>query len=257
MTEIIYVPINRLSDNGNVRSDTRHTSELQDAIVAVGLVNPLTVFEGSKEGWYQVVSGGRRLSALRALHRARRIVPGLKFTEIPCRLIDKPESEEDGLVYMVAANSQRELPHSDVGRALKLLMLGKRWTLVKTASAWGITPTKARLYLELAHADHEIQRRVDAGEISLSAFGKLASAPPEVMEEAANTDGRITVEKARKMAADAEVKSTALGIVVNDEPDIVAILSGIKIALTKIMKLPALSMREKNVLVEIREIVNE
>jgi len=257
MMEITYVPLRRLNDTANVRGDTRHTEDLQDAIVAVGLVNPLTVYEDNRPGWYQVVSGGRRLSALRSLHRAKRVVPGLKFNEIPCRLIDRPENEEDGLVYMVAANSQRELPHSDIGRALKQLMLGKRWTLVKTASAWGITPAKARIYLELAHADYAIQKRVDAGEISLSAFSKLTSAPPQVMEEAARIDGRITVKKARKMVVGAEVRSTALAIVVNDEPDIVGILSGVKMALTKIMKLPALSIREKNALAEIREIVNE
>lgn len=256
MTDI-YVALEALFVEDNPRGDIHDTTGLQGSISLVGLLTPLHVRELVDEagrGEYEVVSGARRLTALKALARDGVPVPNLMYSEIPCILVE--QDEEDIPALKLAANLHEDLPPSKVGQYFIETLLAEQWTDVKLARAYGVSTARARLFMLLAQADPTVRKKVDSGEMSLTAFKTLSAASPEVQRETVKTDGKVTVAKAKKAVKDSQSKrQDGFTDFVQDEPSILEILHNVKTALEMVTGMPDLGPREQYVLDQIRQLL--
>jgi hypothetical protein len=125
---------------------------------------------------------------------------------IPCYInngladADAEHSDAEISVYQLAGNVQEQLPPSRVAERLREVVLDQYWTPLNAGRALGMTPRQVQVMLWLAEATPAIRARVDRGDLSLSAFAALRTAPEEMRtEEEAREDGdRTTVDSVRR-----------------------------------------------------------
>ncbi len=98
-------------------SDPAGASLLAESIRAVGLLNPVVLQENGKGG-YRIVSGFRRIAALRSLG----------WDEIPSR-VATAEADFDGLAFLAVSENAASRPLSimEESRAVALLGPGRPW----------------------------------------------------------------------------------------------------------------------------------
>src|SRR4249919_2812203 len=91
-TTIQYLPLNalQLSPLNARKTGGDNVDDLVASIAADGLLQNLTVITG-KKGKFEVVAGGRRLRALQALAKDKRISAD---HDVPCRVVDADTAME-------------------------------------------------------------------------------------------------------------------------------------------------------------------
>lgn len=198
-----YIPLGEMVGNPNDPREKKDSTGLQESIKTSGLLQPLRGYYSSDLEKYVVIVGNTRLTALRELKKAGIDVPGLDWDKIPFMQDKAPEHEDDALVQAVAANVQKELRPVEIGKALKHLMVSDRVPFLKAVQHFGLTPAQGQDYLALVEAPPAIQTKVNRGEISMSAWKSIKTAPVEVQEAVAEVDGKVTVDKAKRVAAKA------------------------------------------------------
>lgn len=166
----------------NPRGAIHDTTSLQNSMALVGQEMPVKAFAGPAfnvpEGSYGVVNGHRRITAARALG----------WQEIDADLIDAPATEADLLALMIASDVTEPFKPSELGRAMAELAQQHQWGIEKVAAVRGLKAATAQLYIDLAFAPESVQRRVDSGEMSLSAWRILRDKPETVKEAAASLE---------------------------------------------------------------------
>lgn len=201
---IRYIPLGEMIGNPRDPREQKDSTSLQESIKLSGLLQPLRGYYDSMLEKYIVVVGNTRLTALRELKKAGVEVPDLDWDKIPFMQDKAPVHEDDVLVQAVAANVQKELRPVEKGKALARLMLGERIPFLKACQHFGLTPAQGQDYLALVEAPPAIQAKVNRGEVSMSAWKSLRAAPVEVQEAVAEVEGRVTVDKAKRIAAKAK-----------------------------------------------------
>tara|TARA_Y100000590_G_C15530578_1_gene943010 strand:+ start:680 stop:967 length:288 start_codon:yes stop_codon:yes gene_type:complete len=89
------IPLDNIDDKvaKSTREDYRlGIEELAINIKAVGLLQPITVFQKSDDGMYELVAGQRRLCAVRILNEK---YPNEGFDKIQTIVIPEPETDEE------------------------------------------------------------------------------------------------------------------------------------------------------------------
>lgn len=144
MTTIQSLPLTQLvpSKDNVRRTGTKAVESLIASIAAVGLINPLTV-KAVAEGKYEVVAGAKRLAALKALAKKRKL---FETQTVPCTIIEAEGATEISL----AENVVREAMHpADEFEAFKKLAEDGQG-IEDIAARFGTTPTVVKQRLKLA-----------------------------------------------------------------------------------------------------------
>jgi ParB family chromosome partitioning protein len=142
-SDLFIVPLNKLSlSANNVRKATYDdTKDLEASIPAHGLMHALQVEAGKKKGHFEVLAGGRRLTALQRLLERKEIDEGY---EVVCRLVNG-----DALAVSLAENLNRlPMHYADQFAAFaELIENGK--TIEQVSAAFGVSETVIRKRLKL------------------------------------------------------------------------------------------------------------
>lgn len=186
------VPISKIlllkGDDGNVinpRGEIHDTTDLQLAMGLLGQIEDIKVRESEEhEGYYELISGHRRLTAAKAIG----------WEEISISL----DNGSDTFAKMVAANVRKDIAPTKLGAALRKLITENNWGITKSAQAAGLKPDKAQLYIDLLEAPESLQKRVDKGEISVSAWKALRNQSKETQVAAAKLENP-TVARVKKL----------------------------------------------------------
>lgn len=103
--EVTLIPWTKLVENPRNFYNTSDVADLADSIQVNGLLDPLVVYPipGSESGSYRLLSGHRRLRAIKHLVAERREPE--RWTKIPCRVLPAPESEAREDLMLIHANS--------------------------------------------------------------------------------------------------------------------------------------------------------
>jgi ParB/RepB/Spo0J family partition protein len=156
----------------NPRGRITDTTDLQESMGIAGQQDAICIYEA--DGYYIVVDGHRRVTAARAL--------GWQTIDA----VIQQRDDENLLAKMLASNVRRDFKPTALGRAIKKLTLDNRWPIERTAKLCGLKIDVAMLYVDLTCAPDPVQRRVDAGEMSITAFKALRDKPREIQEKAAS-----------------------------------------------------------------------
>ena len=159
---IEMIPLNLLVPSAaNVRKTgvASGIDELAASIAAHGLLQNLQVRPTSK-GKYEVVAGGRRLTALKLLAKQKRMDKG---ADIPCHVLDG----EDAAEISLAENTQREPMHpADQFEAFYgLTQRGKG--VEEIAARFGVSVAVVRQRLKLAAVSPRLIQLYREDELSL------------------------------------------------------------------------------------------
>jgi len=262
MTELTYVPLNKLVSRGNPRGRLSNLEQLVLSIATVGLRTPLEVMpDEESEGKYRVLSGHRRRSALSSLKRQGVEVPDLNYNAIPCIVREAGddsflEDENDITLIQLASNAFEEIPPSQLGKAIKQALINGGWTEVDVANIIGIRPARARLLVQLTDAPANIRQKIDSGEMSVSAFHHWLNASSELREEIASSDEPISARQMRDAVRDernAELNPGADDLV-PESFAVVVTLNEIKDKLRTIVEMETLNVRERALLRDVRNL---
>lgn len=142
-SDLFIVPLNKLSLSAkNVRKKSYdETQDLEASIPTHGLMHALQVEAGKKKGHFEVLAGGRRLTALQRLLERKEIEESY---EVVCRLV-----EGDALAVSLAENLNRlPMHYADQFQAFaELIDNGK--TIEQVSAAFGVSETVIRKRLKL------------------------------------------------------------------------------------------------------------
>jgi ParB/RepB/Spo0J family partition protein len=202
----------------NPRGAITDTTDLQESMSIAGQQDSIRVYE--QDDHYIVIDGHRRVTAARALG----------WDEIEAEV--QTQDDENLLAKMLASNVRRDFKPTALGHAIKRLTLDQRWPLERTAKLCGLKVDVAMLYVDLTQAPEAVQRRVDSGEMSLTAFKALRDKPVETQEKAAALP-KPTVQ-AVKQAIKADSSAGILSDMLDQmavENSLVADLNGFRIRL--------------------------
>jgi len=173
----------------NPRGRIVDTTDLQDSMRIAGQRDAIEVYANGDR--YIVCDGHRRITAARALgwDTIRAVVKG----DLSGR------DEVSLLVDMLATNVRENFKPTALGRAICKVSLDNRWGLERAAKLCGLEVDRAQLLVDLLAAPDAVQRRVDSGEMSLSAWKVLRDKPRETQERAADLP-KPTVAAVRQVA---------------------------------------------------------
>jgi ParB family transcriptional regulator, chromosome partitioning protein len=170
MTPIIQtIPLTKLiPSKSNVRRTARYDgiAALAASIKAHGLLQNLTVKKSGDV--FEVVAGGRRLAALRALAKRRQLAKNIR---IPCRVLADESSEELSLAENVL---QCPMHPADQYEAFAKLHAEQGMSAEDIAARFGITPAVVRQRLKLSAVSPKLMTLYRAGEISLDQLSAFA-----------------------------------------------------------------------------------
>lgn len=222
---------------------TRSIRSLKASIVQHGLLTPLTVGPKGDDGKYPLISGYRRRAALRALG----------WKEAPVQIV----AVVAGLgipLLLAAANIQNPLsPLQQAHQAQQLAQM--KHTMRQIRIAIGLSVRDLRRRFALLKADPKVQRLVDTGKMSWSAFDHLrskdVSSQVDIVERAqeksrgtAKADGRVTINAVR--SAKKEIKDEINGQpLAGDEVSLTKRLHIIERDITKVVEMSPFSVPEK------------
>ena len=187
----------------NPRGKLVNTTDLQDSMTQVGLQTPIQVV--AKEDHYLVVDGHRRVKAARVL----------KWKEIDAQIVADPENL---LVRMLASNVRKEFTPSQLGAAIRKLSQDKSWGIERTARLCGLKIDKAGLLIELLDAPEAVQKRVDKGELSLTAWKKLRKQPIATQMAAAKLE-KPTIAAVKRLIRSEQTESMNSAMIDQLQPD--------------------------------------
>lgn len=172
------IPLDKLSLSPlNARKTTTGVvDDIAASIAAIGLMQNLLVVPGydtepEKADHYQVIAGGRRLAALKALEQ-RGELPAELGDGIPCRVIDVADGA--AIEASAAENTLRERMHpADEFDAFKAMVDNGR-TIPEVADHFGTTERHIRQRLKLANVKPELLDLYRQGKMSLEQLQALA-----------------------------------------------------------------------------------
>ena len=155
------VPLKRIKvAEGNVRRekiDEKGLVELSESIREHGLIHPIIVYEDD-DGYFKIVIGQRRFLAKKMLGPAGTIL---------CRIIKKPETEEDTLALSVSENIHRtELKRKEIANAIEDLYQKTGGNIKSIASVLGISTGTVYNYLDVIRAPNEAREIYESGDMS-------------------------------------------------------------------------------------------
>lgn len=178
MSDLYSIPLKDLKPSPrNVRkTGGQSIDDLAASIAAHGLLQNLTVIEAGKG--YEVVAGGRRLSALKLLAKQKKLPANY---EVPCLLVADDAATEAS----IAENTVREAMHpADQFEAFRqLIEAGKG--IPDTAAAFGVTEAVVRQRLKLANVSPRLLVEYRAGNATLEQMQALAISDDHAAQEAA------------------------------------------------------------------------
>jgi len=182
---LILVPLSQLVSRPSGRNVRKGTGQSIDALAAsiarVGLLQNLTVIQSRNGEHYEVVAGGRRLSALKLLAKKRRIP---KTLEIPCLLVADATARTAGLTE----NVQREAMHpADQFEAFAALVAEGR-PIEDIAADFSVTPLVVQRRLKLANVSPRLMMDYRADIVTLDQLMALAITDDHAAQEAAFYD---------------------------------------------------------------------
>lgn len=155
-----------IPSDANVRRTGRMNgvAELAASIKAHGLLQNLTVrrvFRGKdKTVLFEVVAGGRRLAALKALVKAKHLK---KDSRISCHVLNNEIAEEISL----AENAHEPMHPADEFEAFALLQDRHGMSIEDIAARFGVTPAVVRQRLKLGAVSPTLRNLYREGEMTL------------------------------------------------------------------------------------------
>jgi ParB family chromosome partitioning protein len=163
MTETVTIPLNKLlAWEGNVRKTEpdKGIDELAASFAAHGLLQSLVVRK-DRRGKYAVVTGQRRLLALKSLVEAGNVEAD---RDVPCTVLD---DDADATEISLAENIQREPMHpADEFDAFKAL-IDSGVPVADVAARFGVTETVVEKRLKLARVSPALVAAYRAGHMTL------------------------------------------------------------------------------------------
>ncbi len=183
---MILVPLSRLvlrPTGRNVRKTVPRMSipELAASIQRVGLLQNLIVIPAADGEHYEVVAGGRRLTALKLLAKKHRIA---KDWDVPCLQV----ADGTARTASLTENVQREAMHpADQFEAFAALVAEGR-PIEDIAADFSVTPLVVQRRLKLANVSPRLMADYRADAVSLDQLMALAGTDDHAAQEAAYYD---------------------------------------------------------------------
>ena len=179
------VPLTQLRprpSNRNVRKTKRMSiPELAASILRVGLLQNLIVILSAGGEHYEVVAGGRRLTALKLLAKRKRIAMDY---QVPCLLV----ADVSARTASLTENVQREAMHpADQFEAFAALVAEGR-PVEDIAADFGVTPLVVQRRLKLANVSPRLLADYRTDDVTLDQLMALAITDDHAAQEAAFYD---------------------------------------------------------------------
>lgn len=174
--ETVFVPLKNLRlSSKNVRSSQTEIEPLAQSLLTQGVLQNLIVVKAGK-GAYEVVAGGRRLSALQQLLKRRKI--GADY-RVPCITVEDVEASAVSLTE----NTMREAMHpADEFEAFQRLADEGR-SAEDIAALYGVTPMVVTRRLKLANVAPSLRERFRRGELTLEILMAFALSDDHAEQE--------------------------------------------------------------------------
>lgn len=178
----------------NPRFLVGNLDELIGSIRRDGLLSPLLVRPGAKDGEFELICGERRLRACEQL--GIEIVPALIRGDLTGK-------EDEARAIAVAENSE------DVRTSLNAIEMGAvfaqlaaaSWSVATIAAHCGVNAAKVRRCLTLMDAPEDVRKRVAAGSMSANTALEVAKLDPETRKAIADQlKGDMSAPEVRKLA---------------------------------------------------------
>lgn len=163
--ETMFVPLSMLDeDPGNPRRTDRRAGveALAASIAAHGLLQPLGVVPGDKDGRHTVKFGGRRLAALRLLAESKKIG---RTAGIACRTLTEKEAAEAALAENVSRIAMH--PADEFEAFSDLHAAGAGLSVEQIATRFGMSAHTVRQRLRLAGISPVILAHYRDGRLTL------------------------------------------------------------------------------------------
>ncbi len=168
------IALSKIADRDNVRLDMPKIHQLALSIRQRGLTSPITVRpDEDSEGGYVVVTGHRRLGALRELYTGGEADTYL----VGCKVIENL-TEAEVFALMLTENEQRvALEPLQAARAARhLLDLRPEMTAEELAKSLGITKSKMTNWFKLLDLPDIVQDLLERGDLSFTVANMLRTA---------------------------------------------------------------------------------
>lgn len=172
--------------------------QLAGTVKAVGVQDPIRITK-QDDKWY-VLDGHRRIATAKSLgHKT------IEALEVPM--------PQDPLLYMAVASIREPLRPLEMAQTLQSLM--PQYDIVELGEMVSLTPDMIELHLVLLDADETVQRRVNSGQMSWTAFRSLRAKPKvqqaEIMEHF-KEDDTVTVRQVRAAVKRLDNEQTGMGM---------------------------------------------
>lgn len=170
---ILYIPLCnlKLSPRNARKTGARDVSDLAANIAAQGLLQNLIVTTGADGQAYEVIAGGRRLSALQLLEGEGRLPEKLANFGVPCQLID---DEAAVIEASTAENTIRAPLHpADQFEAFKGMVDGGK-SITDVAAHFNLSEVVVRQRLKLANVHPQLVQAYRDDEATLEQLQALA-----------------------------------------------------------------------------------
>lgn len=173
---------------------------LADDIEREGLKHNLVVYRSTETGLYNVISGHRRLSAIKLLISENR----RRSTKIPCFVDSEKSSAESQFDLIMLNATQRKYSDADImreyeeiERTLKALEAEgkpiKGRMREKIAELLRVSPAQVGKLDNIKHnAITDVEQAVKSGEMSISTANEIAKLTPEKQQEIIAENPKIT-----------------------------------------------------------------
>lgn len=180
---------------------------LADDIEREGLKHNLVVYRSSETGLYNVISGHRRLSAIKLLISENR----RSSTKIPCFVDSEKSSAESQFDLIMLNATQRKYSDADImreyeeiERTLKALEAEgkpiKGRMRDKIAELLRVSPAQVGKLDNIKHnAIAEVDEAVKSGEMSISTANEIAKLAPEKQQEIIAEKPKITHKEVKEI----------------------------------------------------------
>lgn len=164
------VPITDITEGVRFREDYGDLTDLIHSIRTHGLINPISVYPNSNDG-YTLVAGGRRFRALREL--AQEIIPvrvfTTKLTDLELRILELAENtQRKDMSWQEDANLKREihkLQQAQFGTTTPGPTEQKGWRVEDTASMLGVSRSSVSQAIALAESMEKLSSVIDFSKV--------------------------------------------------------------------------------------------
>ena len=167
----------------NPRGSAGDTTELERSIKAEGILSSLVVRPAKKGGQFELVTGSRRMTALK----------NLKWTS-PVPVIVRTDLEDDDHARAIAiADTETGERHNpvEIGRVI-LALKKKGWTPSRIANETGMSAKHVHATIKLMDVPEDILKRVEEGTLSAKTGIEIGRIPKSERERIAKQIGPDT-----------------------------------------------------------------